>query len=54
MTDAAVEEALGQRRATEDATADGTGTLAKDGHVSGVASKVRNVTLYPLQGENLV
>ena len=54
LTDAAVEESLGQRRGAEDATADGTGTLAEDGDVRGVAAEVLDVPLHPLQGVDLI
>ena len=49
-----MEQTLGKRRGTEDATADGTCTLAKDGYIRGIATKVGNVTLNPLKGTNLV
>ena len=49
-----MEETLGQGRSTEDAAADGTGRFTEDGHVRGVAAEVSDVTLYPLQGEDLV
>ena len=54
LADAAVEQALGQRRSTEDAAADGTSRLAEDGNTCGVATKVRNIALNPLQGKDLV
>ncbi len=49
-----MEETLGQRRGTEDATTDGTCTLTEDGHVRGITAEIGDVTLYPLKGEDLV
>ena len=54
LADASTEQALGQGRGTEEMTTHGTSRLAEDGHLRGVATEVLDVTLYPLQGENLV
>ena len=54
MTDTTMEQTTCQRRCTQHATADGTSTLTKDGYLIRIATKLGNVTLYPLQGINLV
>lgn len=54
MADAGTEQSLGQWRSTQYATADGTSTLAEDGNLRWVATKLGDVALNPLQGENLV
>ena len=54
LTDAGTEQALGKGRGTEHMTTHGASRLAKDGDFSGVATKVLDITLYPLQGEDLV
>ena len=54
MTDATVEQTTCQRRCTQHAAADSTGTLTKDGYLIRIATKLGNVTLYPLQGINLI
>ena len=54
MTDTTMEQTTCQRRCTQHAAADGTSTLTKDGYLIRIATKLGNVTLYPLQGINLV
>ena len=54
LADAAMEESFCQRRCAEDAAADSTSTLTEDGDVRRVAAEIADVTLYPLQGKNLV
>ena len=54
LADAAMEEALGEGRAAEEAAADGTSTLASDGDLRGIATEVGNVALYPLEGVDLI
>ena len=54
LTDGSTEKTLCQGRGTEHATADGTSALTEDSDLRGVATKVSNVTLHPLEGEDLV
>ena len=49
-----MEESLGQWRTSEDAATDGTSRLTEDRHLRGVATEVLDVTLHPLQGEDLI
>ena len=54
LTDTGTEESLGQRRCTEHAATDGTCALTEDCDFRGVSTEVGNVTLHPLEGEDLI
>ena len=52
--DSLVEQTTGQRALAERAHTAATSTLSEDGHIIGIATKLRDVLLNPLQGLNLV